>query len=240
GLTACGWSLEWSRTEPEHGPSSRAQLDHYGRRCAAGWEHGVAPIVPFHHSTAPRWVAARGGWTEPVTAEMFARFCARATAHLGDLIARSCTLNEPNVVAAFGHRWGLFPPGLRQPDMHLRANDVMVAAHRLAVGAIKSGPGRSPVGLTLAIQDHQAVDRGEAPRAPQRGGMEDVFLAAARADDFLGVQTYTRLRIGPDGMRGPEPGVPSTQMGYEFWPEALEATLRRAWEVTRHVPLIVT
>jgi beta-glucosidase len=41
-------------------------------------------------------------------------------------------------------------------------------------------------------------------------------------------------------MRGPEPGVPNTQMGYEFWPEALEATLRRAWEVTRHVPLIVT
>jgi beta-glucosidase len=41
-------------------------------------------------------------------------------------------------------------------------------------------------------------------------------------------------------MRGPEPGVPTTQMGYEFWPEALEATIRRAWEVTQHVPLFVT
>jgi len=46
--------------------------------------------------------------------------------------------------------------------------------------------------------------------------------------------------ILPDGMRGPERGVPQTQMGYEFWPEALEATIRRAWEVTRHVPLLVT
>ena len=240
GFNAYRFSLEWSRIEPEQGHFSRAQLDHYRRMCAACLEQGVAPIVTFHHFTTPRWVAARGGWTEPDTAELFARFCARATAHLGDLVARSCTLNEPNIVAAFGHRWGLFPPGLRDPDMHLRANDVMVAAHRLAVEAIKSGRGRSPVGLTLAMQDYQAVDGGEAQRDAERSVMEEVFLDATRADDFLGVQTYTRLRIGPDGMRGPEPGVPSTQMGYEFWPEALEATLRRAWEVTQQVPLIVT
>jgi len=29
-------------------------------------------------------------------------------------------------------------------------------------------------------------------------------------------------------------------MGYEFWPEALEATIRRAWEVTHGVPVLVT
>ena len=29
-------------------------------------------------------------------------------------------------------------------------------------------------------------------------------------------------------------------MGYEFWPEALEATIRRAWEVTGGVPVLVT
>ena len=29
-------------------------------------------------------------------------------------------------------------------------------------------------------------------------------------------------------------------MGYEFYPEALAATIRRAWEVTEHVPVIVT
>jgi beta-glucosidase len=70
--------------------------------------------------------------------------------------------------------------------------------------------------------------------------MEDVFLVAARGDDFMGVQTYTRMRFGPEGMVGPEHGVPLTQMGYEFWPEALEATIRRAWEVTGGTPLLVT
>jgi beta-glucosidase len=29
-------------------------------------------------------------------------------------------------------------------------------------------------------------------------------------------------------------------MGYEFWPEALEGTIRRAWEVTRGLPVYVT
>ena len=29
-------------------------------------------------------------------------------------------------------------------------------------------------------------------------------------------------------------------MGYEYWPEALEATIRRAWEVTGQVPVLVT
>ena len=240
GFTAYRFSLEWSRVEPEEGHFSRAALDHYRRMCAACHEHGLEAIVTYHHFTTPRWVVARGGWTEPATADRFARFCERATAHLGDLISRACTLNEPNIVATFGHRWGLFPPGRRDPELHLRANDVLVTAHRKAVDAIKGSRGARPVGLTLAMQDLQAVDGGDVRRDRERRVDQDVFLEAARGDDFMGVQTYTRLRYGPDGMRGPEPGVPTTQMGYEFWPEALEATIRRAWEVTQHVPLFVT
>jgi beta-glucosidase len=70
--------------------------------------------------------------------------------------------------------------------------------------------------------------------------MEDVFLEAARGDDFLGLQCYSRMRIGPQGILDPERDVRITQMGYEFWPEALEATLRYAWKVTGGVPLLVT
>jgi beta-glucosidase len=40
---------------------------------------------------------------------------------------------------------------------------------------------------------------------------------------------------------GNEAGVELTSAGYEFWPEALEATLRRAWEITGgRLPLIAT
>ena len=87
GFDAYRFSLEWSRIEPEEGEFSRAALDHYRRMCAACREHGLEPIVTFHHFTTPRWVAARGGWVEPATADRFARFCERAAAHLGDVIA---------------------------------------------------------------------------------------------------------------------------------------------------------
>ncbi|HEX8804308.1 MAG TPA: family 1 glycosylhydrolase [Acidimicrobiales bacterium] len=71
--------------------------------------------------------------------------------------------------------------------------------------------------------------------------MEDVFLEATEGDDFVGVQTYSRERIGPDGRLPPEPGVPVLPMGYELWPQALEACLRRAWDRTGgRVPLVVT
>jgi beta-glucosidase len=90
------------------------------------------------------------------------------------------------------------------------------------------------------MSDYQAVDGGQPTVERIRRSMEDVFLQAARGDDFLGVQCYSRTRVGPAGALGPEPGVETTQMGYEFWPEVLEAALRRAWDVTEGVPLLVT
>ena len=239
GFNAYRFSLEWSRIEPEDGEYSQAALDHYRRMCDACLARGLQPIVTFHHFTTPRWVAARGGWTASETAELFARFCARAAARLGDVVARVCTLNEPNIVADIGYRWGVFPPGRRDPALRLRANEVLIDAHRRSVAAIRSEAGRAPIGLTLAMQDYQAVDGGEALRDRERHDMEDVFLAATHADDFVGVQTYTRVRFGPDGPRQPSAGMRVTQMGWEFYPEALEACIRRAHALTP-VPLMVT
>jgi len=67
----------------------------------------------------------------------------------------------------------------------------------------------------------------------------DKFLEAAQEDDFIGVQTYTRTRFGPEGPLGPEEGVEVLIMGYEFWPEALEGTIRYAHEKAG-VPIYVT
>jgi beta-glucosidase len=239
GFGAYRFSLEWSRIEPEEGEFSRAALDHYRRMCAACWEAGLEPVVTFHHFTSPRWVAARGGWADPGTAERFARFCERAARHLGDLVGRACTINEPNIVAHHGYLSGVFPPGERDPDRRRRVAGVFADAHGKAVAAIKAGPGDPPVGLTLAMSDWQAVAGGEARRDALRQEDEQVFLEAARDDDFIGVQTYTRRRVGPDGMLDPEAGVPRTIMGYEYWPQALGATIRRAAEATG-VPVLVT
>jgi beta-glucosidase len=84
-----------------------------------------------------------------------------------------------------------------------------------------------------------AEDGGEAFRAGAQEVLEDTFLRATGGDDFIGVQCYTRIRFGPGGQLGPAEGVRTSQMGYEYWPQVTEFTVRRAAEVTG-IPVIVT
>jgi beta-glucosidase len=107
------------------------------------------------------------------------------------------------------------------------------------VETIKAGPGDFPVGLTLALQDIQAGEGGETLAAQMRQQINDVYLENLVGDDFVGVQTYSRMRFGPGGVLPPEDGVEMTQMYYEFWPEALEATIRYASAKTG-LPVFVT
>jgi beta-glucosidase len=239
GFGAYRFSLEWSRIEPAEGEFSGVALDHYRRMAEVCHEHGVLPVVTFHHFTHPRWLAAAGAWEAPDAPELFARFCERATARLGDVIGIACTLNEPNVVATMGWRLGVFPPGVRDRARREAVNRALVAAHRKGTDAIRSGPGEFPVGLTLSMSDYQLLPGGEEWLERVRRPSEDVFLEATQGDDYVGVQTYSRTRMGPDGLLGPELGVPVTQMGYEVWPAALEATIRRATEMTG-LPVYVT
>ena len=101
---------------------------------------------------------------------------------------------------------------------------------------------------------------------------EDTFLEAASDDDFLGIQTYTRVPVDmPAALlpatalvsgvpalrdavlprilrkefralsrRGGAGNVRRTQMGYEWRPEAIAVTLRRATKMHPRKDLVVT
>jgi len=239
GLGAYRFSVEWSRIEPAEGEWSIAALEHYRRHCGRCHELGLSPVVTLNHFTIPRWLSGRGGWESDDAPERFARFCERVADHLGDLVGWACTLNEPNVVATMGYRLAVFPPAVRDSGRRDAVNASLCRAHVLGVEALRSGRGAFPVGITLSMHDWQAVAGGEERLEHMRRPTEDVFLEATAGDDFVGVQCYTRMRVGPQGVLGPEEGVAVTQMGYEFWPQALEATVRRAWEVTG-IPVLVT
>ena len=239
------FSIEWSRIEPAEGEFSRASLDHYRRVLTSCHEHGITPVVTFHHFTTPRWVAEAGGWHTRSTVDRFVRYVERSVDALGDLIGRACTINEPNIVSVMGYVLGLFPPGRIDRSEYDAANENFISAHRRAMSVLRAGPGDFPVGLTLSMSDHHAVPPDDADAVSRleraRWEMEDQFLDAVDGDDFLGVQVYSRTRIGPNGHLGPEDGVVTLPMGYEYWPESLAACLRYAWERTGgRVPLLVT
>jgi beta-glucosidase len=69
--------------------------------------------------------------------------------------------------------------------------------------------------------------------------MEDAYLRDLAGDDFLGVQCYSRVRFGPDGPLAPAEGVRRTLMGYEYWPQVVEYTVRRAAAISS-LPVVVT
>ena len=262
GFGAYRFSVEWARVEPEEGHFSMAALDHYRRMLASCHEYDVRPCVTFHHFTSPLWFTADGGWEPRANVDRFLRYCERTVRHLGDLIDTAYTINEANLTATLAAT-GVFPPGglksvagfiadaaarvgssldrfgpflLGHP---MKMRDTMLEAHVRARDVLKAGRGAFPVGVTLAMQDYQAVPGGEARRDRARAESFDPFLEAARTDDFVGVQTYSRHRFGAEGPLGPEAGVPTLILGYEFWPEALAATIRYASSVAR-VPIYVT
>ena len=240
GLGAYRFSLEWSRIEPAEGEISLAALDHYRRMCAGCLERGIQPVVTFHHFTIPAWLAARGAWEAPDAADCFARFVSAATARLGDVVGRACTINEPNVIGVMGYTKGDYPPGVKDDlGRHLAVNDAMVRAHRAAVDALRSGPGRFPIGMTLSMDEMHAQAGGEAIRDMAEEILENGFLRATAGDDYIGVQCYTRIHFGPDGQAPDDPDVGRTQLDTENWPYALGHTVRRAASMTG-LPVVVT
>ncbi|OQA95388.1 MAG: Beta-glucosidase A [Chloroflexi bacterium ADurb.Bin222] len=258
GFNAYRFSVEWARIEPEEGEFSFAALEHYRRVLTTCHEHGLKPVVTYHHFTSPRWLMRCGGWVDAKTPDRFARYCERVTRHLGDLMSAACTLNEPNLAlvlekllpfafqelpwwATAAEAFGVAPDrlGLFQFNVSPQAHQVIQRAHRQAVEAIKSGPGDFPVGLTLALVDVQAAAGGEMQAAEYRRAMHDGYLEQLRGDDFVGVQTYSRMLVGPEGRIAPPAGAELNQMGDEYYPEALGGTIRHAARVAG-IPVLVT
>jgi beta-glucosidase len=114
----------------------------------------------------------------------------------------------------------------------------MVAAHYQAFAALKATRASLPVGVTISTQEIEGVGPGN--KADEiRAALHGPWFEAASKADFVGVQTYSRYRIGPDGPLPLPADAPRTDAGYEYRPEALEATIRHAAKITGR-PVIVT
>jgi beta-glucosidase len=239
GLNAYRFSVEWARIEPEPGEFSLAALDHYRRQLDSCRRRGLVPVVTLHHFTLPRWMAERGGFESPEIAGRLGAYASVVGDALGDGIGIGCTINEPNVVALMGYLLGVFPPKVHDRKRFEAVSAATRRAHREMVDALRAGPGTYPVGITLAMHELEAVEGGEVRLAEAVEHLEDAYLRELRGDDFIGVQCYTRLRFGPDGPVDIPEGARRTKMGYEYRPEALEHTIRRAAAVSG-LPVVVT
>lgn len=262
GCNALRLSVEWARIEPEPGAFSQAALDHYARVLDHARDRGIAPLVNLVQFSYPRWFAAAGGFEKPEAAERFAAYAGRVGRALGDRFAAAATFNEPNVIEAVTWTPQRLGGLTDHPDFRAMkaaaeratgsthfvsmltgdvatVQPVMMRAHALAVQALRAGAGRYPIGVTLAINEEVGV--GEANLAEAKRA--EVYLpwlrTAAAHGDFIGVQTYTRNRVGPAGTLPLPADADLTQAGYEYHPEALEAVIAYVTGMTNK-PIYIT
>ena len=238
GLNSFRLSIEWARIEPEHGVFSREALDHYRAVLVACHDRAILPVVTLHHFTLPLWVADAGGFENPEIVNWLADYARVVGDDLGELIGVACTINEPNIVAVMGYLIAMFPPQVSDNDRFVAVNERMRQAHVAMREALREGPGTYPIGMPLSMQEYQALPGGEEKLQEMRDEMEDKYLRAVDGDDYIGVQCYTKLIVGPDGVVLDPPGE-TTEMGYLFWPECVEHTVRRAATFSS-LPIYVT
>lgn len=107
--------------------------------------------------------------------------------------------------------------------------DILVMkAHQAAKKVIKELYPDIKVGLTLSLHDMQPATGGEDAAHKEWEEEFSHYLPYIAEDDFLGVQSYTRQCFDEKGNKYTPEGVELTQMGYEFYPQAITNVVRAA------------
>ena len=253
GLNAYRFGLEWARIEPSPGHISKAELAHYRRMIETALGLGLKPVITLHHFTSPRWFAEEGGWMGDRAIE---RFTAYVDAVIGilDGVEWICTMNEPNMLALMttmgrmaeqqkDKKWlsptveGEARPVLPNPDIDISRR--LVEAHHAVRGFLRERTGAA-VGWTVANQALVALPGGEEKLHEVQYVRENIFLEAARGDDFIGVQSYSSQNVTAEGIV-PHPVHPdNTIVGNAYRPDAIGIAVRHTWSVTQGVPVVIT
>lgn len=258
GLDSYRFGIEWARIEPREGQFSRAELAHYRRMIDFALELGLTPVVTLHHFTVPRWFAEDGSWPDPRATARFGRYVAEVATIL-DGVEWVVTINEPNMLAIMGsvlkagaenaYDWqsptvdsiddsAPTPFALPEPDPELGAK--IAEAHHAAVAVLRAKT-TAKVGWSIASQALENIGTGNEKLIQELSWRrEDLYLEAARGDDFIGVQSYSAIRVDENGIVPHIPGPGDTLVGTPFRPDALGIAVRHAWEVTGGVPILIT
>jgi len=222
GLNALRLSVEWSRIEPRPGEFDSNALERCAEMLRGLCQRQIEPMVTLHHFSDPLWLSDRGGWENPQTIALFARFARQVVEALQPYCDLWYTVNEPNVYGYSGYLEGTFPPGKSELKAAMTVIRHMVEGHAAAYREIHTLQPQARVGLCPNLRILEAAN----PRSPV-----DRLLAGI-ADRAFNRTILTALSQGrwtfPLG-RGPADDVQNTLdwIGLNYYTRDLIAFDRR-------------
>lgn len=116
---------------------------------------------------------------------------------------------------------------------------LIMQAHEAARDVMRTVDNRFKIGLTLSLHDIQIVGNATEKAGEMWDDEFKHYLPFIEKDDFFGLQNYTRTLVGEEGELSVPEEKKKTQMGYEFYPQALENVIRKV-SSELNLPIIVT
>lgn len=227
GLTACRFSLEWSRVQPDPDRFDDEALGRYAQWARRLADHGIRPLVTLHHFSEPAWLLRRHprGWLDDDVPERFLRFVERAVGSLGGAAADWVVFNEPMVHILLAYGVGRFPPGRSVWRGGWESLPLLTArlagTHNDCARLIRRLTPEARVGVAQHVSalaparpgDEAAVERWD------RFMHRDFIDGTKDCLDFIGLNYYTRIFVSSSRL----PGLPGALPGYA----EIEAALTR-------------
>ncbi len=217
----------------------------------------------YHWDLPQALHAHQCGWADRAIVDQFAQYADVVSRHLGDRVKHWATINEPKIVALLGYARGTHAPGIQDAALAARVRHHLLLAHGTAVPVLRQNAGAdAQVGIVVALNPVFAPPEREAERAVADALQNRLFLdpifkgrypavlldqpetitpdvqpgdfdTISRPIDFVGVNYYSRTRIGAQDNVVLSPGEASddgaeyTAMGWEVYPPGLYDVLRR-------------
>lgn len=106
GIKHYRMSIEWARIEPKQGKWKPRVMERYVQEIEAMQAKGIEVLLTLHHFSHPQWFEDLGGFAKLENSRFFLTFVDYVVRHVGHLVKRYCTINEPNVYAVNGYFFG--------------------------------------------------------------------------------------------------------------------------------------
>lgn len=179
GMRGYRFSVAWPRILPQGvGPVNARGLDFYDRLTDALLARGIEPWACLYHWDLPNALQEKGGWTNRAIADWFAEYALIVAGRLGDRVNRWIMLNEPSVVAYFGHGVGAHAPGLTGRETCIAALHHQNLAQGRGLQALRASARKDwQLGTVLTLQPVHPAAGPESERESSE--------AAARLWDAL-------------------------------------------------------